>query len=121
MILVKLVFWSFCFFPKPKPGRSGDRRSVRFGFVTRRDYAGRRRETTSKDFCLETGEDASTFASYGATSCPTLSASISVNQRLRSTSPRALSPSAEREKFLRLLSTLRSVATEDGRSLRFPN
>jgi hypothetical protein len=48
----------FVFFPQPKPGRFGDRRSVRLGFVTRRDYAGRRRETTLKDFCLETGEDA---------------------------------------------------------------
>ena len=62
MVLVVL------FFPKPKPGRFGDQRSVHFGFVTWRDYAGRRRETTPKDFCLETGEDALSYV-------------VSVNQR----------------------------------------
>ena len=53
MILVKLFSGRFVFSPKPKPGRSGDRRSACFGFVTRRDYAGRRRETTLKDFCRD--------------------------------------------------------------------
>jgi len=34
MILVKFWFWSFWFFSETAAGRFGDRRSVRFGFVT---------------------------------------------------------------------------------------
>jgi hypothetical protein len=62
----------FGFFAFGKRAGEG-RRSYDFGFVTQRDCAGRRRETTPKDFCSETG----------GTHCPTLSATISVHQRLK--------------------------------------
>jgi hypothetical protein len=53
------------------PSRADSEIGVPFALVmTRRDYAGRRRETTSKDFCLETGGDALSYV-------------ISVYQRLK--------------------------------------
>ena len=54
------------------PSRADSEIGVPFAlvFMTRRDYAGRRRETTSKDFCLETGGDALSYV-------------ISVYQRLK--------------------------------------
>jgi hypothetical protein len=82
--------------------RANSEIGVPFALVmTRRDYAGQSATTTTKDFCSVTG----------GTHCPTLSASISVYQRLkkRHLTP-AISPNeAERENYRQPVSQFASI------------